>query len=224
MNCQWDRMSPRDGTRSQVGRVWLIVFVCAVMLGSVGYGEDDPSRGSSRPSTSGMQLPPRSKGHEAGDTAQRKSDSNGGGLWTTVISLAAIVGCLGLVGYWLRPYLGIPRGLPIEALELLGRRTIEQKIAIHLVRCGGKVLVVGVSPDGARTLSEITDPVEVQRLVEACHAPRDARPISSPSIDPGGLNRSPIAGGADQSAAPAPGPRPAAPRVPLFQSGETRRG
>ncbi len=223
MNCQWDRMSLRDGTRSRVGLVWLIVFAGAMMLGSAGYGEDDPSRGSSRPSTSGIQLPPRSKGHEAGDTAHRKSDSTGGGLWTTVISLAAIIGCLGLVGYWLRPYLGVPRGLPIEALELLGRRTIEQKIAIHLVRCGGKVLVVGVTPDGVRTLSEISDPVEVQRLVEACHGPRDARPISSPSNDPGGLNRSPIAGGADQSTVSASGPRPSAPRVPLFQSGETRR-
>ena len=85
----------------------------------------------------------------------------------------AIISSLGIVGYWLKPLIGVRGNLPAEALETLGRRAIDQKLAIHLIRCGGKVLVVGVSPEGARTLSEITDPMEVQRLVAVCRTPRE---------------------------------------------------
>jgi flagellar biogenesis protein FliO len=60
------------------------------------------------------------------------------------------------------------RGLPLEALELLGKRTIEPRVSIHIVRCGPKVLVLGVSPDGVRTLTEITDPVEIDLMAGAC--------------------------------------------------------
>lgn len=224
-----DRMSPRNGTRSRVGLVWLILFASvlmasAVMPGSVGYGEDDFPRGNARTSAPGMELPPRSKGHASGETTPRKSVPSGGGLWTTVISLAVIVGGLGLVAYWLRPYLGGPRGLPIEAMELLGRRTIEHKVVIHLVRCGGRVLVLGVSPEGARTLSEITDPAEVQRLVAACHSPRDAKPFYPPSNGgAAGFEQTPIAGGVAPSAAATVEPHAGAERVSLFQAGESRR-
>jgi flagellar biogenesis protein FliO len=58
--------------------------------------------------------------------------------------------------------------LPTEALELLGKRTIEPRVSIQMVRCGGKILVLGVSPEGIRTLSEISDPVEVDLLAGAC--------------------------------------------------------
>ncbi len=60
------------------------------------------------------------------------------------------------------------RGLPTEALELLGKRTLEPRASIHLVRCGPKILVLGVGPDGIRTLSEITDPIEIDLLAGAC--------------------------------------------------------
>jgi hypothetical protein len=96
-------------------------------------------------------------------------------LWTTVLSLGAIVGCLLLIAQGLRPYLGATRGLPVAALELMGRRVIDQKVAIHLVRCGGRILVLSVSTEGARTLSEITDPEEVHRMIEACSGPPDGR-------------------------------------------------
>jgi flagellar biogenesis protein FliO len=102
-------------------------------------------------------------------------------LWTTVIALVAIVGSLGAVGYWMKPYLGGARSLPIEAVELLGRRAIEQKVSIHLVRCGARVLILSVSPEGARTLSEIVDPAEVRRLVDACQSPRDSKPATDQS-------------------------------------------
>lgn len=172
MSCVVGRMSPRDRTGSPFGLVLMVAFACAVGLGTVAWGEEGPGSGSARDSAGAMRLPPRN-GTDSPSAPARKSTATNGGIWTTVISLGVIVGGLVLVGYWLKPYAVGAHGLPIEAMELLGRRVIEQKVAIHLVRCGGRVLVLGVSPEGARTLSEITDPAEVNRLVAACHAPRE---------------------------------------------------
>ncbi|MFO1041412.1 MAG: flagellar biosynthetic protein FliO [Planctomycetaceae bacterium] len=167
------KMSPR-GTGSSIGLVLVTLFTC-VVFASKAFAQDDPVR-KDRDLTASIKIPPRSS-HES--SGKLKSSSSGGGVWTTLLSLTAIVGTLGAVGYFAKPYLGTARGLPVEALELLGRRAIEQKVAIHLIRCGSRVLVVGVSPEGARTLSEITDPAEVQRLIDTCHAPPDSRSLSS---------------------------------------------
>lgn len=174
MSLYVDRMSPQTAG-SSIGLVLATVLTCTFFT-SIAFAEDDSPRKEARESMGAIKLPPRS----GNDTAAKlKASSPGGGLWTTVLSLSAIVGTLGVIGYFAKPYLGSPRGLPVDALELLGRRAIEQKVAIHLIRCGTRVLVVGVSPEGARTLSEITDPAEVQRLVDACHAPPEARSLSS---------------------------------------------
>ncbi|MBS0203016.1 MAG: flagellar biosynthetic protein FliO [Planctomycetes bacterium] len=172
MNLNADKSTQTNNTH--ISLVLLIVFGLLMLRGSTGYGQDGPVRAEANEAAVGIRLPPRSRGHESGIISSRKSSSSGS-LWTTTLSLAAIVGSVTLVGYWLKPYLGLPRTLPIEAMELLGRRMIEQKVAIHLVRCGERVLVLGVSPDGARTLAEITDPGEVQRMVDACQQPRDAK-------------------------------------------------
>ncbi|MBC8113026.1 MAG: flagellar biosynthetic protein FliO, partial [Candidatus Saccharimonas sp.] len=162
MSLRADRMSPAHRTLLRNA------LVCALCLlpHSSARAEGELERGPSRAAASSLPLPPRANGHDGVATSRPKSAANGGGLWTTVLALGAIVGALALAGRWLKPYLGAPRGLPIEALELLGRRLIEPKVSIHLVRCGGKVLVLGVSPDGVRTLSEIADPHEVDRLTE----------------------------------------------------------
>jgi hypothetical protein len=43
---------------------------------------------------------------------------------------------------------------------------------VQLLRCGGKLLLVSVTPTTAETLTEITDPAEVERLAELCHQGR----------------------------------------------------
>jgi hypothetical protein len=47
---------------------------------------------------------------------------------------------------------------------------------MHLVRCGHKLLLVAISTAGADTLTEITDPVEVDRLCGLC---RQSHPQSA---------------------------------------------
>jgi flagellar biogenesis protein FliO len=90
-------------------------------------------------------------------------------LWGTVIGLCFFISLFLAGRAWLSRHgpAGF-RGLPVDAVELLGRRTIEPRVSIHLVRCGPKILVLGVGPDGVRALTEITDPVEVDFLAGAC--------------------------------------------------------
>jgi hypothetical protein len=68
------------------------------------------------------------------------------------------------------------RGLPTEAVEALGQRILSRGVAVHLVRCGSRMLLLGVGPDGIRTLAEITDPVEVDLLTGACRRRDESSP------------------------------------------------
>lgn len=151
---------------------------CVMIVLSASTRAQEDFAGTPASDKSGIRLPPRHNTSDAPTASRSKKSTSTGGVWTTAISLAVIVGCLSLAGYWLKPYLGAPRGLSIDALELLGRRVIEPKVAIHLVRCGRRILVLSLSPEGARTLSEITDPDEVQQLIDACHRqpPVDLQP------------------------------------------------
>ncbi len=47
---------------------------------------------------------------------------------------------------------------------MLGRQSMQ------VIRFGNKIILVAVSPNGYDTLTEITDPVEVDRLAGLCHA------------------------------------------------------
>lgn len=117
------------------------------------------------------QLSPRHKPAEprTRSASSPRKASGSSSLWGTVIGLL-LVFVLFLGGkIWLTRHGPISlRGLPVEALELLGRRTLEPRVSLHIVRCGPKILVLGVGPDGVRTLTEITDPVEIDLMAGAC--------------------------------------------------------
>jgi flagellar biosynthetic protein FliO len=84
-------------------------------------------------------------------------------------SLAVVLGLFFLVAWLTRRVR--PKGsqsLPKEAVEVLGRLPLAGRQQMHLVRVGGKLLLVSVSPTGAETLTEITDPAEVERLAGLC--------------------------------------------------------
>jgi flagellar biogenesis protein FliO len=96
---------------------------------------------------------------------------------TGVASLAVVLGLFFAVAWAMRR--GMPAGpalLPREAVEVLGRTPLAGRQQAHLVRCGNKVLLVHLSQGAAETLTEITDPLEVDRLVGLC---RQAHPQST---------------------------------------------
>ncbi|MBW3543311.1 MAG: flagellar biosynthetic protein FliO [Planctomycetes bacterium] len=97
-----------------------------------------------------------------------------GSVWTTVLALAGVLGLIVVVGRLWKKH-GPPGRtlLPTEALELLGRRPIDARQNLYLVRLGSRMLVLGSSAEGLTTLAEITDPVEVDYLAGVCR-PRES--------------------------------------------------
>lgn len=84
-------------------------------------------------------------------------------------SLAVVIGLfLGLVWLLRRGSPKSVRLLSSEVVELLGRSPLAGRQQMHVVRFGSRLLLVAVSPDGAETLAEITDPSEVDRLSGLC--------------------------------------------------------
>lgn len=84
-------------------------------------------------------------------------------------SLAVVLGIFFLVAWGMRR--ATPAGstrLPSEVLEVLGRAPLAQRQQVSLVRCGKKLLLISTTPTGVETLTEITDPLEVDRLAGIC--------------------------------------------------------
>jgi flagellar protein FliO/FliZ len=116
-------------------------------------------------------LPPR------GDKASSNTDQRGkarpisaaSSLLTGVASLAVVLGLFFAVAWAMRR--GMPAGappLPRQAVEVLGRTALAGRQYAHLVLFGNKILLVHLAPGVAVTLTEITDPAEVDRLTGLC--------------------------------------------------------
>jgi flagellar biogenesis protein FliO len=90
-------------------------------------------------------------------------------LSKVLTGLSIVLGAFLLLAWAVRRRM--PKGaarLPEEIIEVLGRTTLAAKQSLHLVRVGGKLIVVSVTAGGTKTLTEITDPTEVTRILAAC--------------------------------------------------------
>jgi flagellar protein FliO/FliZ len=90
-------------------------------------------------------------------------------IGTVASSLAVVIGLLLCVAWVSRRF--APPGaapLPPQVIELLGRQPLGGKQTLQLLRVGNKLLLIALSPGGAQTLTEITDPVEVEHLAGLC--------------------------------------------------------
>jgi flagellar protein FliO/FliZ len=92
-------------------------------------------------------------------------------------SLAVVLGLFFLCVWVMRG--AAPKGsslLPGEVFEVLGRAPLASRQQVHLLRCGNKLLLVSVTPTGTETLTEVTEPAEVDRLAGMC---RQSKPHSA---------------------------------------------
>lgn len=109
--------------------------------------------------------------HRQGDSESRGSSVRALG---TIAGSLAIVLTLLFVALWLlrRTVPAAAQPLPLEVVEVLGRAPLSGRQQMHLLRCGRKLLLVSVTPECAKTLTEITDPLEVDRLSGLCQQNR----------------------------------------------------
>ena len=117
-----------------------------------------------------LALGPRStEASEGRDGPQRSAPS----LTSLLGGLAIVLGLFFLLAWVMKR--GLPKGtavLPAEVVEVLGRSPLAPRQQMHLLRIGNKLLLVCISAAGAETLTEITDPVEVDRLAGLCQQTR----------------------------------------------------
>ncbi len=135
-------------------------------------------------STAGVSLAPRGRQSplplRPPGPSRRTGRGPTGGLPSVVTvagSLALVLGIFFLVAWGIRraaPAAGT--ALPGEVFEVLGRAPMASRQQVYLLRCGNKLILVSVTAAGAETLTEITDPAEVDRLAGLC---RQAHPQSA---------------------------------------------
>jgi flagellar biogenesis protein FliO len=166
------------------------------MVTPVAYQESDTSRNaqpsgrdsasSAKPPAANAEKTPLAPQNHKSKTPLPPNGSTGstgkfaGGLPSTI----SIAGSTGLVlGIFLLLVWIVRRKtpqslvrLPAEAFEVLGRAPMGSRQQVQLLRCGMRLLLVSVTPAGAETLTEITDPAEVDRLCGLC---RQTQPGSS---------------------------------------------
>ena len=123
----------------------------------------------------------------------QRSQGVSSGWWIGSVTLALMLGGLGVAGLAARRFL--PSGDPAGTLQVVGRTSLSSKQAVYLLRVGERVLIVGSGAQGAPSLlGELDDPLEISRLT----TPRTssiarpqvsaARLFSSLSRRPGGVS------------------------------------
>ncbi len=115
-----------------------------------------------------LPLAPPRRG-ATGAPARSRDNSPTRALSTVVSSVAVVLGLFALLVWVTRRTR--PRNhaaLPGEVLETLGRVPLNGRQEMHLVRVGNKLLLLSVTATAAETLTEITDPDEIERLAGIC--------------------------------------------------------
>ena len=165
------RLDDRSGARSAFREREGVHTSFAAPAAEVGgpRNEDAPAAGA--PATKSLPLSSKRLPATKGETPAK---ANG---WSTLLSalgsLAVVLG-LFLAVVWFLRRTG-PKSmlvLPSEVFEVLGRSPLAARQQAQLVRCGNKLLLISVTAGGAETLTEITEPAEVERLVGLCQQSR----------------------------------------------------
>ena len=151
------RLAPSQGQRR-------VIPVAATELAETADGDAPSSADPQVAAPEKLALEPPKKAQATTSPAAGMPSAS-----TMVGSLAMVVGLFLLVAWVLRRGMPKqPRVLPAGILEVLGRAPLVGRQQVHLVRLGNKLLLLAITPGGIETLSEVTDPVEIDRLAGMC--------------------------------------------------------
>jgi flagellar biogenesis protein FliO len=120
--------------------------------------------------------------HLAGEDKLRETHSRGASLSpiTAVGALVVVIGLILILARIFRRHAPLfSQALPTEALEILGRRFLDQRQSIVLLRIGSRILVVGSSAAGLQGIGEVSDPVEVDLIAGMCRGTRNSQKLST---------------------------------------------
>jgi flagellar biogenesis protein FliO len=138
------------------------------------YRGDDSSQPASIP------LKPRGAPSKETRSSEAAGKTTTQTLTTIVGGLAVCLGAFFLFAWVSRRH--APSGtapLPKEVLESLGRIPFNGRQSLQLVRLGRKLVLLHVSATSTATLTEITDPAEVDHLVGLCQQSRPSSVTAS---------------------------------------------
>jgi len=135
-----------------------------------GPGDADTRGVNSIPAITGKLKPPTRQRSNPSSAGSVKKVSPAGQWITTSLGLAIVIGLILSCAYVFRKHIPLAtKILPPDIVEVLGRRFIDQRNCVQLIRCGNRILIVAHSPThGLQTLAEITDPIEVDSLAGRC--------------------------------------------------------
>ncbi len=118
------------------------------------------------------------------DSRERRPQNAGDGerrqvtmpsVWPALLSVMAVCGLFCAALFALKKYVpGHRQFFNHPAIEVLGRTHVDQKRFVSLIRVGKRIVVVGVSPDEMRSLSEITDEAEVTEILDQARPKTEA--------------------------------------------------
>ena len=108
------------------------------------------------------------------------SNSKFESLTTAGAGLAVVVGLFFVCMWLLRRGSGAKQSgtLPNDAFAVLGRAPLTPQSFAQLLRVGNKLVLVAVSADGIHPLTEVIDPLEVDRLTAVCSSGKGHGPAA----------------------------------------------
>jgi len=118
-------------------------------------------------------LRPSAPGQQSVDAGKQAAPSATGALLRVGGSLVLVLGVFLLLVWVFRQ--SVPNGfggLPTEVFEVLGRGQLAYRQQACLVRCGSKLLLLGIGSTTITKLAEIDEPAEVEQLLRVCRKGR----------------------------------------------------
>ena len=131
--------------------------------------EQPQTQAARNPDAGAKQITKPSRTISPPDDPKTEKTRSPGSFGTTLVALSFVI-LLILVAarLWSKHGPAVSEGLPPEALQVLGKRQLDQRQTVYLARLGSRILVLGSSANGLQTLCEITDPIEVDFLAGVC--------------------------------------------------------
>ncbi|MFH5803812.1 FliO/MopB family protein [Alienimonas sp. DA493] len=167
-------------------------------------------------------------GVRLGEGADSAPEPRGTSAWGVAGALALVLGLFAAAAKWFGGSRLTAAAAGGGSCEVLARVKLEPRASMHVVRIGGRVILVGSAADGLTALGEIDDPVEAEALAAACRVetPGRLRRVGERAIPERESFRTLFGRAAARVAAGAgvepPAPAPREPREPDVSDAERR--